>query len=277
MPVPKDPVKYAEFIQKLSRSIKEKFKNDPEYREKVRKGHVGLQVGEKNPFYGKHHTEESNEKNRQSHLGKPAWNKGVPMKEEQKKKLSKVRTGYKYKNPSPLKGKKRSLEDCRRISEGHIGIACSEEKRKKISISNTGIPKTEEAREKMSLAKRGKPKDIEYFLNTGRLKSFEPYCPKFNAKRKNACRDFFGGFCIVTGEHQNDCRRKHSVHHVDQDKEQGCNGKPFNLVPISSSHHTNEQHHHDEYMIYINKTLREGFKWGIWNEQEYIEKVMYDE
>ena len=38
--------------------------------------------GEKNPFYGKHHTEESKERNRQAHLGKLAWNKGVPCSEK---------------------------------------------------------------------------------------------------------------------------------------------------------------------------------------------------
>ncbi|MBR0261010.1 MAG: GIY-YIG nuclease family protein [Selenomonadaceae bacterium] len=43
--------------------------------------------GENNPFYGKHHTSESNEKNRQAQLGKPAWNKGKKMTEEQKAKM----------------------------------------------------------------------------------------------------------------------------------------------------------------------------------------------
>lgn len=43
--------------------------------------------GENNPFYGKKHTKESKEKNRQAHLGKPAWNKGKKMTEEQKAKM----------------------------------------------------------------------------------------------------------------------------------------------------------------------------------------------
>jgi hypothetical protein len=46
---------------------------------------------------------------------------------------------------------------------------------------------------------------------------------------------------------------------------------------MNTSHHLREQYNKEEYATYINKTLREGFKWGIWNEQEYIEKVMYDE
>jgi len=66
-----------------------------------------------------------------------------------------------------------------------------------------------------------------------------------------------------------------NVHHIEHDKEEGCNGKPFNLVPMCDYHHRREVHHEEDYKAYINKTLREGFKWGIWNEQEYIDKVMY--
>ena len=44
-------------------------------------------MGEKNGFYGKHHTEEAKERNRQAHLGKPSWNKGVPCSEATKAKL----------------------------------------------------------------------------------------------------------------------------------------------------------------------------------------------
>lgn len=60
-----------------------------------------------------------------------------------------------------------------------------------------------------------------------------------------------------------------------ENPEQECNGKPFNLVPMCSEHHAKEVKYEEEYKTYINKTLREGFKWGIWNEQEYMEKVMY--
>ena len=40
--------------------------------------------GENNPFFGKKHTEESKEKNRQKQLGRIPWNKGKKMTEEQK-------------------------------------------------------------------------------------------------------------------------------------------------------------------------------------------------
>ncbi len=59
-----------------------------EHKRKLSESHKGLQKGEKNPFFGKHHTEETKEKLRQSHLGKPSKFKGVSMSEENKKKIS---------------------------------------------------------------------------------------------------------------------------------------------------------------------------------------------
>jgi len=112
--------------------------------------------------------------------------------------------------------------------------------------------------------------------------SFLPYCPKFNERRRKATRDFFNNLCICCGKHvsENIVGGKVvalSVHHSDHDKEQGCNGKPFNLVPLCHDCHTDEMWNQEEYHKYINKTLEEGFKWGIWNEEEYISKVMYPE
>ena len=68
-----------------------------------------------------------------------------------------------------------------------------------------------------------------------------------------------------------------SVHHADHDKEQGCNGKPFNLAPLCYDCRVDELYNQEKYMKYINKTLEEGFKWGIWNEEEYMKQVMYPE
>ncbi len=114
--------------------------------------------------------------------------------------------------------------------------------------------------------------------------SFGKYCPKFDRRRREATRDFFRRKCLACGkeELENIIYNKRgarqvslSVHHVDHDKEQGCNGKPFNLVPFCTNCHSKELHNEEEYKQYINKTLEEGFKWGIWNKEEYIKKVMY--
>ena len=59
--------------------------------------------GDKNPFYGKKHSEESKKKMSESRKGKPGWNKGIPMSEEQKAKLSAMRTGTKASNETRQK------------------------------------------------------------------------------------------------------------------------------------------------------------------------------
>ena len=107
--------------------------------------------------------------------------------------------------------------------------------------------------------------------------SFLPYCSKFNKHRKEAVREFFGRKCLSCGSDELEFRSKLSVHHVDHDKDQGCNGKPFNLVPLCKNCHAKEIFREEEYKKYINKILEEGFKWGIWSKEEYIKKVMYPE
>src|SRR3990167_4038022 len=71
---------------------------------------------------GQHHSAESREKMRLSHLGKPSNNKGKKLSEEQVDKMRQRMLG----KPSPMKGKKQSPS----------------------------------ARLKMSLAKRGKPSQM---------------------------------------------------------------------------------------------------------------------
>ena len=55
----------------------------------------GLFVGEKNPMYGKTLSEEHRRKIGNANKGKPAPNKGKPMSEETKKKMSKTHTNGK--------------------------------------------------------------------------------------------------------------------------------------------------------------------------------------
>ncbi len=107
--------------------------------------------------------------------------------------------------------------------------------------------------------------------------SFFPYCPKFNEARKEVVREFFGRKCLACGVDEVEFKNRLPVHHVDHNKNQGCDGKPFNLVPLCIKCHGEEIWNEEEYRQYINKTLEEGFKWGIWNEQEYIKKVMYSD
>lgn len=97
--------------------------------------------GENNPFYGKHHTEESNESNRQKHLNKPAWNKGVPCAEETKAKLrAKALERDVNGENNPFYGKHHTPEAIERSRQANLGRPAY----------NKGVSPDDEARIKMS-------------------------------------------------------------------------------------------------------------------------------
>jgi hypothetical protein len=210
-------------------------------REKMRDAHSGI----KNHFYGKQHSEETKQKLRERANGKNKGENnphyGKHHDDIMRKKLSDI-TKKRCENPEYIK----------KMSNAHKGFVNSEESNRKRSLSLRG--------EKCYLWKGGV--------------SYLPYCFKFNELRKKAVRDFFK-VCICCGDL--DYKQSLSVHHIDHDKEQGCNGKPFNLVPFCRICHSKEVHNSKQYREYINKTLDDGFKWGIWSEEEYKIKVMYDE
>ena len=69
------------------------------------------------------------------------------------------------------------------------------------------------------------------------------YCPLFNNKCRESNRDKYDRRCFLTGlpECENLTKtgkhRKLSVHHVDMDKQQGCNGHRWRLVPLCMNWH----------------------------------------
>jgi hypothetical protein len=116
--------------------------------------------------------------------------------------------------------------------------------------------------------------------------SFLPYCYKFNPRRRKAVRNFFGNYCVICGKHVTEniifWRDRYKqialdVHHIHHDKEEGCNGKPFNLAPVCREDHGRENGDPEGFAAYITKTLEEGFKWGIWSREQYEIEVMYPE
>ena len=121
-----------------------------ETKKKLSESKKGLQTGEKNPMFGKHHSEETKQKIGEVHKGKH-------ISEEQKKKLS-----------IALKGRIMSDEHKKKIGEANKGRHHSEESKKKMSETKKGLQSgekhpmfgkhhSEEAKKKMSLARKGKP------------------------------------------------------------------------------------------------------------------------
>lgn len=65
--------------------------------------------------------------------------------------------------------------------------------------------------------------------------SFEPYCPKFNERFKEIVRNRFGRRCFICGKPEKN--RRHSVHHIDYNKNSICNGHDWAFVPLCITHH----------------------------------------
>ena len=72
-------------------------------------------------------SDETREKQRLSHLGQPAWNKGIKRTEEQKKAQS-----------EKMKGRKASKETKLKMSLAHKGKKHTEETKKKLSQVKLG-------------------------------------------------------------------------------------------------------------------------------------------
>ena len=114
----------------------------------------------------------------------------------------------------------------------------SYESRKKMAKSQTGRCQSEVTKRKVSAAQQGiRYDDWESYA----CKS--PYCPLFNNDCKESNRDKYGRRCFICGlpESENITKNgKHlklAVHHVDMNKQQGCDGVRWKLVPICLKHH----------------------------------------
>jgi len=102
-----------EMREKISHAVKKRYEEDPSYRERVIKATTGVKQSQETiekrirKFRGKQRSEETkrkignanrgtkhSEKSRKNmsdaHKGQKAWNKGIPMTEEQKLKISKT-------------------------------------------------------------------------------------------------------------------------------------------------------------------------------------------
>lgn len=56
----------------------------------------GKLAKENNPWFGKHPNEEQRKRLSDAHIGQKAWNKGIPMSDEAKKRMSQIKSGCKY-------------------------------------------------------------------------------------------------------------------------------------------------------------------------------------
>lgn len=63
------------------------------------------------------------------------------------------------------------------------------------------------------------------------------YCHKFNNDCRERNRKKYGRLCFLCGKDETSNGRRLSVHHVDMNKDQGCNDHAWKLVPLCKSCH----------------------------------------
>lgn len=91
---------------------------------------------------------------------------------------------------------------------------------------------TEETRKRMSASHQGiSIEEWDGFI------SFGKYCPKFNKAFKESIREKFGRKCFGCDKTEEENGRKLSVHHVNYDKNCGCDGNYCEFVPLCNKCH----------------------------------------
>lgn len=211
--------------------------------------------------------------------------------------ITQISNGYKSKG---RKGKPHVVSQATRdkIKHGNTGKVRTLEFKLHLSTirsgenhSMFGKHPTDATRCKMRNTKLGKALPEQHRLHLPRGKdhmfwkggiSYLPYCFRFNKRRKEATRKFFGYRCLICGKHQTENivgnrEISLSIHHVYHNRDEGCNGIPFNLVPLCHLCHGYENTNEEEYRRYLLKTLEDGFSFGIWSREQYEKLVMYPE
>lgn len=208
--------------------------------------------GKNNPFYGKHHTEESKKKQSKAKKeffqngGKTSGMKGKKQSDNAKKLISKAN-----------KGKILTQEHKDKISQALIGILKSEKHYKNVSIALTGKTWSEERKINWSIFIKGennpnygnKWSDIQKKRMSDKRtgtqileknpnwqggKSFEPYGLEFNDDLREQVRKRDNYQCQECKLKMDDTDKQFHIHHIDYDKK---NSKENNLILLCVSCH----------------------------------------
>jgi hypothetical protein len=152
-----------------------------------------------------------------------------------------------------------------KMSAAQKGRTFTEETRVKMSVAakRRGAPKlTPESCAKISASKKGKQhthetcRKISAKIQGVSYDEWEcfakekKYCPLFNETCKESNREKYNRKCFICGKPESENitktgkQKKLSVHHVDMDKQQGCDGIRWRLVPLCMKHHGSA--HNDE-------------------------------
>lgn len=119
-----------------------------------------------------------------------------------------------------------------------------------------------ESRIKMSCARMG--------INRDEWDGFaKRYCEKWTERLRKRIRDKHNNKCYLCGKSEKDNREKLSVHHVDRNKECGCNNKDCILVPLCRSCHCSVHSKDAEMWTETLLSMIESMP-EVWGEREHL-------
>jgi len=130
-----------------------------------------------------------------------------------------------------------------------LGISIRENNDTKI-----GREFTKEHKEKIGKANKG-----ENSPNWKGGISFEPYCLEFNKGLKEEIREKFGRVCFLCPKTEEENCQKLSVHHIDYNKKQGCNGIRWLLVPLCRACNSKVNFNRDYWQDLVITKLKQGW------------------
>lgn len=192
-----------------------------------------------------------------------AWTVRV-VSEETKAKMSAAKMGENH----PNFGKTLTEDTCAKISASKIGKPRSEETRTKLSAASIELWKDPEFRDKHSgennhnfgktFSKEHRAKMSVSGIGENNPSwrggiSFEPYCPAFNGQLKEKIRNRDNRTCVLCGKSEIQNGRRLSVHHIDGDKMQGCDGKKWYLCALCHSCNSRPDTIEKEFLIMTNQ------------------------
>lgn len=169
-------------------------------------------------------------------------NRGKVVSEETGRKISEAR-----KNPSE--------ETRRKIGAAHKGIPLSKDHRRKLIESHKGKPLSKDHRRKIGDGNRGKVVSEETCrkisaahqnISVEEWTAYaigKSYCDKFNESCREKNRKKYNRKCFICGKPEEENitkfgkQKKLAVHHIDMNKDQGCNNHQWQLIPVCMGCH----------------------------------------
>lgn len=208
---------------------------------------------ENSPSFGRKHTEETKEKNRQAHLGKP-----LNHKPDCQCGVCKAKRGEQKGENSPLFGKPQTEEHRRHSAEVRRGKSHKEGCRCSFCKAKNGLyfgegnphfgkPHSDETKEICRQANCGE-NNPQWKGGIGK----EPYPYEFQKGLKVQIRDRDNKTCQICGKSEEANKTSLSVHHIDYNK---SNLKKENLISLCISCHGRVGHNREFWIAFFQRLL----------------------